>query len=74
MLAASIVMKKQFPHLNGFQPTIFAEKEKRFSPADSDSILFHHINNHWVTSQLVGGKVVLYDRNYNQTVGIPHDF
>ncbi len=72
MSAASMVMKKQFPDLKGFQHTIFAEKENGFSPANSDSIQFHHINNHWVTSQLVDGKVVLYDSNYKQTIRIPH--
>ena len=69
--ASSILVKEQFPDLDGFQLTNYSETENRFSPVETDSIQFHFFNNHWVTSQLVDEKVIVYDSNFTQAVGIP---
>ena len=59
--AAQMLLKRQFPNIEGFQDTLLSEK-KAFRPFPFNSIQILYTDKcHWVTSTSLGGIVTVYD-------------
>ena len=62
---AQSLLKKQFPHINGFQDTLLCQTNS-FKCLPHNSIQIHHVDNcHWITSTSIGGRVKVCDSLYN---------
>ena len=62
---AQQLLHKQFPTLDGLQPTV-PSQNNGFCSVKSESIQVHHTGEfHWVTSCSIGGEIAVHESKYS---------
>lgn len=63
---AHTILKKQFPHIDGLQSPLLAQKDG-FKAVQHEAIQIHHVpdRHHWVTSSSIGQQVAVYDSKFS---------